>query len=287
MNKVGVVGLGYVGGAIVSAYENKNLLDRLETYDINENTNRTCTSLSQLVERTDIIYVCVPTPMTSAGECDVSIVESVVADIANIATDKVIVIKSTVLPGTTERLQFVYNQNIVLFSPEFLTEANFKNDYMNQDIMLLGVPKDVDTNKVSLVMEEQMSAVNSVRMAKIVDATVAELYKYTANIFLAIKVSFANEMYNIAQGINVDWNDIKDILLEDKRMGKTHWNVPGPDGKYGFGGTCFPKDLSALIRFSQNKEIRIPLLQSVWNRNILIDRPERDWEELKGRAVRD
>lgn len=287
MYKVGVVGLGYVGGAIVSAYENKNLLDKLETYDINENTNRTCMSLNELVERTKIIYVCVPTPMTADGECDTSIVESVVAEITSLGNDKVIIIKSTVTPGTTERLQNTYEQNIILFCPEFLTEANFKNDYMNQDIMLIGTPRSVNAEDVYFVMKEQVSAVNNVRMAKFVDATTAEFYKYTANIFLATKVSFANEMSSIANDIGVNWNDIKDILLEDKRMGQTHWNVPGPDGKYGFGGTCFPKDLSALIRFSEYKGIRIPLLKSVWNRNVLIDRPEKDWEELKGRAVRD
>jgi UDPglucose 6-dehydrogenase len=287
MNKIGVVGLGYVGGAITSAYESKNMLDKLETYDINENTNRTCTSLNELLDLVDIIYVCVPTPMTENGECDVSILESVIADIAYLASNKIIVIKSTVTPGTTERMQTLYTNNIILFSPEFLTEANFKNDYMNQDIMLLGVPKNINVEDISFVMDEQLSAVNYVKTAKIVDATVAEFYKYTANTFLATKVSFSNEMASIAKGVDVDWNDIVDILLEDKRMGQTHWKVPGPDGRYGFGGTCFPKDLAAIIRFANQYDIQSPLLKTVWNRNVLVDRPEKDWEQLKGRAVRD
>ena len=126
---IGIVGLGYVGGAVLNAYTRKHR--KVHTFDINPSTNPSCKSLYELVELSDLIYVAVPTPMKSTGECDTSIVESVVNDICKSEIPKIVIIKSTVPPNTTNRLQETNpSRHAIMFNPEFLTEANYKNDYL-------------------------------------------------------------------------------------------------------------------------------------------------------------
>jgi nucleotide sugar dehydrogenase len=278
---VGIVGIGYVGGAIKYAYDMNNNV--VQTYDINPTLNPTCATLEELVEKTNLIYVCVPTPMTAEGRCNISIVEGVVDAICKLVDDRVLVIKSTILPGTTRYLQQKHPNNTILFSPEFLTEANFANDYLNQDVMLVGYVNNKAT--AENVLSEQISTVTTVNTPRVVDATLAEFFKYMANTFLATKVSFANEMFNITSAIGIKWEDVVELAYEDPRLGKTHWKVPGPDGKHGWGGTCFPKDMSALINQANQMNIDTPLLNAAWKRNLETDRVERDWELLINRAV--
>jgi UDPglucose 6-dehydrogenase len=110
------------------------------------------------------------------------------------------------------------------------------------------------------------------------------MIKYMNNCFLATKVSFMNEMKLLANESNVDWNIAVDGFALDPRVGSSHLSVPGPDGKLGFGGSCFPKDLQALIFYAKSLGLDMHTLSSVWNTNIQV-RPEKDWEKLKGRAV--
>jgi UDPglucose 6-dehydrogenase len=280
---IGIVGLGYVGGAVLNAY---SIQDRVvHTVDVNSATNPTCATLTELTEVSDLIYVAVPTPMKSSGESDISIVQSVVTDICISDTPKIIIIKSTVPPLTTLQLQLANPLHTILFNPEFLTEANYKSDYLQQDVMLLGFSGTTRRDIAWEVLQEIKSTVTSVKYAKIIDSTDAEFYKYVCNTFLAAKVSFANEMESIARAINVDWEVVRETLPFDSRVGKSHWQVPGPDGRRGYSGSCFPKDISAIRHVAKLLNIPTPVLDSVWNRNITIDRPEKDWEQLKGRAV--
>jgi UDP-glucose 6-dehydrogenase len=115
----------------------------------------------------------------------------------------------------------------------------------------------------------------------------AEMVKYFTNTFLATKVSFANEMKQICDGLNIDYDKVVEYSTYDERLGKSHWAVPGPDGHYGFGGSCFPKDINALINVAKDKLDLYPnTLIGAWETNCEV-RPEKDWEELKGRAVVD
>ena len=281
--EIGVVGLGYVGGTVATAYQRKKV--PIHTYDIDSNRNPNCETFEEFLNKANFIYVAVPTPMTREGACDTRIVEQVVHDLCMTDQPKVIVIKSTVPPGTTEKLQARYTNHTILFSPEFLTEKNCLNDFLHQEVMLVGKSNLASQEIADWALMSQAGVVETLRLAKVVDATVAEMYKYTANLFLATKVSFANEMSDIAQSVGVQWSDVERLLIYDPRLGKSHWRVPGPDGHRGFGGTCFPKDLSALISHAETLRVPTPLLRSVWKRNVLVDRPEKDWEKLKGRAV--
>jgi len=242
---IGIVGKGFVGGAM---YENfKDVFNTL-VWDIDE-AKRTVATFKEFVETSDIIFVCVPTPMRQDGSCDTSIVGSVIDNIAQIDRRKYVVIKSTVTPGTTSRLASDFNMTIG-FNPEFLTEANAYNDFRNQPLIVLGADDSGLATVMAQIYYEFNSAVDN--HAHVIQRTTkeAELFKYLANCFLATKVIFANEFKILCDKIDVDYGRIAELAVLDKRLGYTHWRVPGPDGQYGFGGSCFPKDTSALLAYA-------------------------------------
>lgn len=252
---VGIVGRGFVGGAM---YENfKDVFNTL-VWDIDA-SKRTVATFDQFVESSDIIFICVPTPMNEDGSCDVSIVTNVVKDISCIDRRKYVVIKSTVTPGTTERLASDFNM-VIGFNPEFLTEANAYNDFRHQPLIIVGADDAGITTIMTQLYYEFNSKVDNV--AHVIQRTTkeAELFKYLANSFLATKVTFANEFKSLCDKLNVDYNRISEVAVLDKRLGPTHWRVPGPDGKLGFGGSCFPKDTAALLNFCEVNGINLWLL---------------------------
>lgn len=245
--KIGIVGKGYVGGAM---YENFKDVFEVHVWDTDQ-TKRTVDTFDQFVETVDIIFVCVPTPMKDNGECDTSIVESVIRDIANVDRRKYVVIKSTVTPGTTERLA-ADNNMVIGFNPEFLTEANYIADFRNQPLIILGVDDAGLGTVLAQIYYEFNDRVDA--RSHVIQRTTkeAELFKYLANSFLATKVIFANEFKKLCDAVNVEYGRIAEVAVLDKRLGHTHWRVPGPDGLPGFGGSCFPKDTSALIQYADN-----------------------------------
>jgi len=252
---VGIVGKGFVGGAM---YENFKDAFNVLVWDKDE-SKRTVDTFDQFVNTSDIIFICVPTPMRESGECDTSIVESVVSEISTVDRRKYVVIKSTVTPGTTERLSKDFSMTIG-FNPEFLTEANAYNDFRNQRLIVIGA----DDQGLAAVMTQLYYEFNAKvdNHAHVIQRTTkeAELFKYLANCFLATKVIFANEFKMLCDQIEVDYGRIAEIAVLDKRLGHTHWRVPGPDGLRGFGGSCFPKDTAALLHFSEEVDSALWLL---------------------------
>ena len=276
--KIGILGQGYVGSAIKVGFETH--YKNISIFDKYNKSRCTVSSLKELTESSEVIFVCLPTPMKENGECDIGIVEKEIVRINKYSTHKkIVVIKSTVPPSTTKKINN-NNKNIdVIFNPEFLTERNFIEDFKKQNrIVLGGNKKPVDT-----VQQVYTKVFPNTTIIK-TDSTTAEMIKYFTNTFLATKVSFANEMKIICNEIDVDYDKVVEYSLHDQRIGKSHLGVPGPDGKLGFGGSCFPKDINALIYFAKQKGIDLDVLKSVWETNLKV-RPEKDWEELKGRAV--
>jgi len=253
--RIGIVGRGFVGG---SMYENFKDCFEVASWDVDEN-KRTVSSFDVFVNWSDIIFVCVPTPMKESGECDTSIVESVIGDIAKLDRRKYVVIKSTVTPGTTERLAQSHGM-VIGFNPEFLTEANAFNDFRLQPLIILG-SDDTGLGTVLTQIYYEFNAKVDGRSHVIQRTTKeAELFKYLANSFLATKVIFANEFKRLCDRVEVDYGRIAEVAVLDKRLGHTHWRVPGPDGQLGFGGSCFPKDTSALLHFADEQETTMWLL---------------------------
>jgi len=280
---IGIVGQGFVGKALKSGFEKHY---KIETYDKFIESKSTC-DLADLVAKSEVIFVCVPTPMDKDGTCHTGIVEEVVKEIdkwsyaywGNIDKKPTIVIKSTVAPGTTDKLHRKYKSVDVIFNPEFLTEANFIDDFKNQNRIILGGIRR-GTNKLRQIYSKVFPKTTIVKTS----ATYAEMVKYFSNCFLATKVSFANEMKQICDGLDLDYDKVVEYATYDERLGKSHWAVPGPDGELGFGGHCLPKDLSALIGVARKLGIQPVVLEAVNRLNLWI-RKNRDWEQMRGRAV--
>ena len=195
--------------------------------------------------------------------------------------DTIVVIKSTIPPGTTNTLNKKYNYLSVIFNPEFLTEANFINDFRNQNRIIIGGERP-STTKLRQVYSLAFPDAKIVKTG----SKTAEMVKYFTNTFLATKVSFANEMKQICDGLNIDYDKVVEYSTYDERLGKSHWAVPGPDGKLGFGGSCFAKDINELVKLCEEYDFTPSVLIGAIETNLDV-RPEEDWKELKGRAVTD
>lgn len=280
---IGIIGQGFVGSAI---REGMKHVFNVETFDLDPKKPSTVENIEQMVDSVDeIVFVCLPTPMKQNGRCDTRIVESAISDIndANkrLGKNVIAVIKSTIEPGTTDRLNKRYKHVPIVFNPEFLTEANSFDDFKNQNRIIIGGPRPSTT----IVKTMYRKAFPSVPIVK-TGANVAETVKYFINCFLATKVSFANEMKQVCDKIEVDFDKVVEYALYDKRIGQSHLSVPGPDGSLGFGGHCFPKDLNAIRFVAHDHGLNPSVLTAVWEKNLEV-RPsaERDWENMVGRAV--
>lgn len=281
--KIGVVGQGFVGSAVTAGL---SPFYHVETFDIDRSTEPTCSSLETMISKVDeIVFVCLPTPMKKNGRCDTSIVETAISDIDDASKRAgkrtIAIIKSTIEPGTTERLNDRYENIDIVFNPEFLTEANSFEDFKNQNRIILGGPRPA-TDKVKTMFRKAFPKIPIVKTG----STTAETVKYFINCFLSTKVSFANEMKQLCDNIDVDFDKVVEYALYDNRIGKSHLSVPGPDGSLGFGGHCFPKDLNAVIHMCGENGVVPAVLKAVWDKNMEV-RPEaeRDWEHMIGRAI--
>jgi UDPglucose 6-dehydrogenase len=220
---------------------------------------------------------------------NLDIVHQALQDISDVnkVSDNIVLLRSTVTPGTTRKLQEQFRNLRIVFNPEFLTERSAKYDFINQSRVIIG-GGDMHHQKDDVERVGDLFRWRFGESIPVIETTweTAELIKYMCNCFFATKISFMNEMYQIAEECNVDWETALDGFVRDGRIGHSHMNIPGPDGKFGFAGSCFPKDIQAIINFGESLGINMTTLNGVWEKNLEI-RPERDWENLKGRAVVD
>ena len=275
---IGIIGQGFVGNAVYQKF--KNYYDVL-TYDLDESKSNS--DVNEIIYKCENIFVCLPTPMNNDGSCNINIVEQVLTGIDlttdNLETQRNIIIKSTIPPGTTAKWNRRFESLNIVFNPEFLTEANAVSDYENQDRIILGGVRPA-TTELKTIFSKVFPKAHIIKT----DSTHAEMVKYLTNTFLATKVSFANEMYSLCNQLNIDYDKVVEYATLDDRLGKSHWNVPGPDGDFGFGGHCFPKDLAAILHLSNELNTMNNVLCAVQETNNNIRR-NRDWEQMKGRAV--
>ena len=273
--QIGIIGQGFVGNAVYQKF--KNYYDIL-TYDLDPTKSNS--SRETLIEKSNIIFTCLPTPMNTDGSCNISIVHSVLDEINQVAHQKkIVVIKSTIPPNTTAEFNKKYKNLDIVFNPEFLTERNAVSDYENQNRIILGGPRPATTT-LKQIFSKVFPDAHIIKT----DSTHAEMVKYLTNTFLSVKVSFANEIYQVCQALDIDYDKVVEYATLDERLGNSHWAVPGPDGDLGFGGTCFPKDLSALIHITNQYQTLNNVLKATMETNNEV-RTNRDWETMKGRAV--
>ena len=267
---VGIIGNGFVGEAQAFAF---SPTCDIKIYDINP--LKSTHSLDDMFD-CDFIFVCVPTPMSKNGDQDLSFIKDV---FSKAKTGPIYIIKSTVTPGTTRDLIKEFNELKIIFSPEFLTERTSKLDMLTQARIILGGNKKYTNEVKSLFIQRFMN-----RTIIETDTVTAELVKYMNNTFFATKVSIINEFKLLSDKIGANWQDAMYGFSSDHRIGDSHLHVPGPDGKLGYGGTCFPKDVNALLKFAEKNKITLNTIMGGWITNLHV-RPEKDWEKDKGRAV--
>jgi nucleotide sugar dehydrogenase len=279
MEKIGVIGQGFVGTAVREGM--KNYYD-VRTFDINGNCNES--SLNEVIHQVNETFLCLPTPMKKTGECDLSIVRKCLQDISTLVEhyqkeNFIVIIKSTIPPGTTEQLNKEFPSFNITFNPEFLTEANAVEDYKNQNRIIIGAERPY-SSRIKQIFAKAFPKVPIIKTS----STIAETIKYVTNTFLAMKVSYANEIYQLCQALDIDYDKVIEYARYDDRLGNSHWSVPGPDGDFGFGGHCFPKDIAALTYVSKQLGIDTTMLIATMTKNVLV-RTDLDWTRQIGRAV--
>ena len=278
--KIGIIGNGFVGKATrILACEDIELA----IYDIDPKLCSPPGLTVQKMNDCDVIFISVPTPMQKNGECFLGIVKTVVQELNEANYPGLRVLRSTVPPGTSDLLG-------CHFMPEFLTENNFEQDFINNKLWIFGLSADRDVEADKLILDELMRlAQEKGRIAS--NKTVflknkeAEMVKMFRNTFLATKVSLCNEFAQFCSAHDINYEAVRAVATDDNRIGESHSRVPGPDGRFGFGGTCFPKDTASMICEMKKTGMTPWILEAVQTRNTRIDRPEKDWEADHGRAV--
>ena len=276
---IGIIGYGFVGKALHNGLAKKIPDLRFKIFDVKGMVGAP-DNLFDVATYSDYIFVCVPTPTNfSTLKQDLSIVRKVVRDIVPFTNDtnKVIVIKTTTLPGTTHDLAIEHPYSQFVFNPEFLTEAHFMEDFLNQTRIVLGGYEGARERVRRLYFKGWPKA-----EYYLVSHTEAELIKYGANCCMAVKVAFFNEINEICERMGANFDQVRRGIVSDKRIGPSHSAVPGPDGLKGFGGKCFPKDLLALIGEARDElMLNLHVMPGAWETNIDV-REHNDWEDIEG-----
>jgi len=251
--KVGIIGMGYVGRAVQASWLGS-------AHDVVYYDPAVAGSLPDVAavvnERPGVIFVCVPTPSANSGACDSSVVQSTLDQIlGNYAG--IIIVKSTVEPDFWRD----YAQHSNLFHvPEFLVASSAIHDYLNPKFIFIGGHKDQSYQVLRIL---QLSAVRLSVPTYTTDLITASMIKYFMNTFLATKVTVLNQFNQLSNAIGANWHDFTEMLEMDERMGNSHNQVPGPDGQYGYGGACFPKDVRAIISTIQTYGVSAGIVEAV------------------------
>jgi len=257
MYKVGIVGMGFVGKAIFHGF---SLFCETKGYDIDP--KKSTHSLDEVLN-SDFVFVCLPTPESIDGSADLTYIHNFFNSLEN--KNPIFILKSTVPVGTTSDLELLYSINIV-HSPEFLSARTADIDFITTNRVIIGSNKIENSEKVKNLFDLRFPGINKV----ITSPNESELIKYFLNCFFSTKISFFNEMRLLSDKLYLNWDNIMNGVLSDGRIEKMHTDVPGHDGKFGFGGACFPKDTKALRNIFIQNEIEPFILNSVITQNNLV-----------------
>tara|TARA_B100000212_G_C27264678_1_gene486032 strand:- start:60 stop:914 length:855 start_codon:yes stop_codon:yes gene_type:complete len=271
--KVGIVGYGFVGKATAKGFS-KNT----ELFLVDPLLGTNLSDLKEFIP--EFIFICLPTPMKKDGSQDFTLVKEVFMDLLSNKVSSTIILKSTVIPSNIKIVDNLIEDYI--YNPEFLREKHAEEDFINSSMIILGGSKN-NQEKVKNLYENH--SICKTKNYVLTDKITASLIKYSINSFLASKVIFFNELRDLfnSSGAEEDWDTFTNVLAMDKRIGNSHMDVPGHDGRLGFGGACFTKDTAALIKYSQSLEKELTLLKKAIeiNNNIRskydqIDQREKD-----------
>ena len=264
---IGIIGGGVVGGAVKNFFPHAKIYDKYKKFD----------SIHE-VGGAKFIFICVPTPYKK--DLDLSMVDDAIEKaIAHLIDpgNQLIVIKSTVPPGTTEKYQKKFHHTNFAFSPEFLRDRTANEDFIKNDRQILGY---TGKTKDSGLLHELMEILPPAPFQKMIPATAAELIKYAGNTFLALHVIFANQIYDICQIAGVEYQHVKEALKSDKRVGKSHWEIFHTESSLpstisetyrGYGGKCFPKDVNSLVHEGKKLGVDMSLFEEAYHVNLKLN----------------
>ncbi len=274
MANIGIIGYGYVGEATGRGFETnkKNKVYWYDKYKAGPHT------LDDVVAKSEFIFVSVPTPMfRDYSGSDMTIVQEVGENIAKkiAGTKKVLIIKSSVLPGFTKKLGKKFPKTNLVMNPEFLTQRNAVRDFLNPQRTVIGSSKKANALKVKKLYE---TILPKKQQYFLMDETSAEITKFMSNLMNAAKILLANEFYFFAKRMGVNYDGVREAVQADSRVGE-FMKVPGWDGDFGFGQACFPKDMIGFLAFAKEKKVDMSALEAVWKKNLKI-RKKRDWEGM-------
>jgi len=245
--KIGIVGCGLVGGTL--QYGFRRLGHEVVVHDTKLGTHL------RDVLSTDLVFVCVPTPSAPDGTCDTTIVESVVRDLEFRNYGGVVVVKSTVSPGTMDRLHMTYAVAMA-YCPEFLREKCSYSDFVDHhDICIIGSYRYTDFEKIRMAHGHFPK-----KLARVTPLE-AEFCKYFSNVFNALRINFANQFYDVCKEVGADYAAIKQAISHRESIGG-HYLDCSPFFR-GFGGSCLPKDTLAFAKYVEQRGIKAPIFQSI------------------------
>jgi UDPglucose 6-dehydrogenase len=277
--KIGMIGMGFVGGTTAKILEAKH---EMFFYDKYKSPYNCPENIQGLAKNSEVVFVCVPTPMKQSGEIDYSpifnslnLLNKKTREIKRNLEEILVVIRSTAVSGTTDKLAERYDFRFA-FNPEFLREKQALEDMKNTNRIVIGANTDEDFAKLQQVYLPVFPNAKYIRHTR----KEAEMVKYAANVMLTLQIAAANEIYKICEATGVNYNSVKETVLLDKRIGR-NIHVPGPDGELGFGGKCFPKDLNALIYLARENNYRPYFLEEAWRLNEKL-RKTKDWLDIPG-----
>ncbi len=255
--KIGIIGIGFVGGAIRDA-----MADHCNLILVDRDPKKGTHKIKDIFD-CEGVFVCVPTPQSNDGKADTSILESVLNSLKDFKG--VIISKCTAPPDVYEKLNKKH-PNLV-HAPEFLTAANAYKDYISGKFAIIGGSVGAYLRDAERIIRLGQPNLENVAHCSIQEASLA---KYTINSFMSTKVIFMNEIAKLASSTGQSYEKIASMVTMDERIGKSHMQVPGPDGQFGFGGACFPKDTAALLKYSEEQGISLNVLDAAVKKNTLI-----------------
>ncbi len=273
---IGICGYGFVGKALHNGFKHFGITN-FTIYD----PFKSATKVSEL-SKCKMVFVCVPTPMGKDGSMDVTAMDTVLGELDAISYNNIVVIKSTVTPLHIKELSEKYNKLKIIANPEFLTERSADQDFINSKWVIIGGKEEYTADLADLSKRCWPAATVTV-----VSLEAAMMMKYMTNSWFAVKVSLLNEFFKLYQSLGcTDWDELMKAFATDVRVGPSHLAVPGPDGDFGWGGKCFPKDLNAMMALAQKFGTLSNVMQAAWATNKKV-RTNKDWLTIDGAVSKD
>ena len=248
---IGIIGLGFLGSAVAASYNKFIFYDPFKDGSVKFEHLIGC----------DTIFISVPPPQLANGECDTSVVDDTLNSLVELKFKGLVIAKSTAPYEIYEKYADILD---LVFIPELLRANTAVKDYLASTFMTIGAQ-----NKRTFDLAVKTIQASNLKCEKFNRISIREacLMKYFENSFLATKVSLMNEFRDLAESVGTSWENIVECLTQDERISPDHTQVPGPDGKFGWGGHCFPKDTSALLAIAKNCDIRLTTLEAAVESN--------------------